>query len=250
MKAVTFNIRCDYRQDGKNNFSNRKALILKKMKEERPELIGFQEVLPHVADWLKDNLDGYYVIGCGRETDLRGEQVSIAYRRDRLNLIAMDTFWLSETPRVPGSRYREQSICPRTCTEAVFEEMETKRVFRVINTHLDHEGAGARRLALVQIMEHLEKKKDFGELPVLLMGDFNASPDSEELKVMEQYPQYRNITAGIGITFHNYGKASETIDYIYAKGFPGRASVRKWTEQEDGIYLSDHYPICAELEAF
>ena len=63
MQIVTFNIRCDYGQDGNNNFVNRKDLIEKKIKEEQPDILCFQEVLPHVAEWLKSNLTDYYVIG-------------------------------------------------------------------------------------------------------------------------------------------------------------------------------------------
>lgn len=87
MKVVTFNIRCDYGQDGLNEFANRKELILRKINQEKPDIIGFQEVLPHVAKWLKENLNEYYVIGCGRGANLRDEQMSIAYHRDRINLI-------------------------------------------------------------------------------------------------------------------------------------------------------------------
>ena len=57
MKVVTFNIRCDYGQDGLNEFANRKKLILRKINQEKPDIIGFQEVLPHVAKWLKENLN-------------------------------------------------------------------------------------------------------------------------------------------------------------------------------------------------
>ena len=66
MKIVTFNIRCDYGQDGDNNFCFRKPLILEKLQKERAHIICFQEVLPHVAAWLKEALSDYYVIGCGR----------------------------------------------------------------------------------------------------------------------------------------------------------------------------------------
>jgi len=67
MKLVTFNIRCDFGQDGENNFEYRKDLILKKIAQEKPDMICFQEVLPHIAKWLKENLTEYYVIGCGAE---------------------------------------------------------------------------------------------------------------------------------------------------------------------------------------
>ena len=72
MKFVTFNIRCDFGQDGANNFIYRRPLIL----ENQTGKAGyhrFQEVLPHVAAWLKENLTEYYIAGCGREKDLTGE---------------------------------------------------------------------------------------------------------------------------------------------------------------------------------
>ena len=56
MKIVTFNIRCDFGQDGANNFEFRKPLILKRIAEEQPDVIGFQEGLPHVQKWLRENL--------------------------------------------------------------------------------------------------------------------------------------------------------------------------------------------------
>ena len=95
MKLVTFNIRCDFDQDGENSFRFRKGLILKKLEAEKPDVICFQEVLPHVAVWLRENLKDYYVVGCGRSEELRDEQVSVAFRKDKLNLISMETFWLS-----------------------------------------------------------------------------------------------------------------------------------------------------------
>lgn len=246
MKVVTFNIRCDFGQDGDNNFCCRKPLILGKLRREAPDVICFQEVLPHVAVWLKEALWDYYVVGCGRSVELRDEQMAVAYRRDRLNLIAMETFWLSETPGVPGSRYPGQSVCPRTGTEAVFEELASGRVFRLVNTHLDHESAGARERGMAQILRKLEDPPYFPEVPVIITGDMNAEPDSPELAMLADGP-YQNVTAGIGDTYHGYGKEPPCgIDYILTKGFTCK-KVEKWTDQEDGVYLSDHYPISAVL---
>lgn len=250
MKIVTFNIRCDYGQDENNNFCYRKPLILKKLAQEQPDIICFQEVRPHVAVWLKETLSEYYVIGCGRSETLEDEQVSIAYRKDRMNLIQMDTYWLSETPLIPGSRYPGQSICPRICTEAMFEDLQTKLVFRVVNTHLDHEGAMARKLALSQIMHKTESETLFVDAPVILTGDMNAEPNREEMAVMKDYPAYINITEGIGITYHGFmrGEPPESIDYIFVKGKLACKYIEKWTDEKNGVYLSDHYPICAHLE--
>lgn len=248
MKIVTFNIRCDFGQDGANNFCFRKPLILEKLRREQPDVICFQEVLPHVAVWLKEELREYYVIGCGRSETLENEQVTIAYRKDSINLIQMETYWLSETPYVPASRYPDQSICPRVSTEALFEDYAAKKVFRVVNTHLDHEGKGAREQGLRQIMEKLEKASLFAQAPAIVTGDMNAEPDSPEMAVIQEYPDYKNMTEGIGITYHGYLRTESpcSIDYIFAQGF-ACTKVEKWEDRKDGVFLSDHYPVCAEL---
>ena len=41
MKFVTFNIRCDFGQDVANNFIYRRPLILEKIRQEKPDIIGF-----------------------------------------------------------------------------------------------------------------------------------------------------------------------------------------------------------------
>ena len=246
MKLVTYNIRYDCGQDGINNFSCRKSFILETIAREKPDVIGFQEVLPHVALWLKENLKDYYVVGCPRETELTGEQVCIAFRPDKFNLMKMDTFWLSPTPYVPGSRYPEQSICPRTCTEVVLQELSGGKIFRMLNTHLDHEGSLARMLGAGQILETMDAAHFFPEAPIILVGDMNAEPDSPEMQLIASRMQ--NLTEGIGITYHGYMGANQcSIDYIFIKGAITGTDVKKWEDTRDGLYLSDHFPISAEL---
>ena len=39
------------------------------------------------------------------------------------------------------------------------------------------------------------------------------------------------------------------IDYIFVRGGLNCQSVKKWDQyEENGVYISDHYPVCAELE--
>ncbi len=246
MKLVTYNIRYDCGHDGENNFCFRKPLILEKIRAEAPDILCFQEVLPHVALWLKENLREYYMVGCPRESDLTGEQACIAFRYGAFSLMKMDTFWLSPTPTVPGSRYSVQSPCPRVCTAVTLLEQATGKVFRVLDTHLDHEGAPARLLAARQILQYLEQEAFFPDIPAILVGDMNAEPDSQEIQLLSSV--LRNETQAIGHTFHGFGHAKKIqIDYIFTKGTITCTHAEKWTECQNGVYLSDHYPICAEL---
>ncbi len=249
MKIVTFNLRCDRSQDGDNCFVYRRPLILRAVEREKPDVICFQEVLPHMAAWLKDSLADYYAVGCGRGVKLDSEQMTVAFRKADYQLLEMRTFWLSETPSVPGSRYPGQSSCPRTFTAAVLMEEGTGRVFRVVNTHLDHVGKEARERGLKQILKWTEQTDMFRGIPLILAGDFNAGPDSEEMAALKAYPGLTDLTRSVGITFHGYyrGEMPEQIDYIVVSEPFRCLGVDKWTDEERGVYLSDHYPVCARL---
>ena len=249
MRFVTFNLRCDYQQDGANCFCYRQPMILRVIEREKPDVLCFQEVLPHMERWLKEHLSEYYLIGCGRGEDLDGEQGTIAFRKERYQLLAMSTFWLSETPTLPGSRYPDQSICPRTCTDAVLMDENSGFIFRVMNTHLDHEGEKARELGIRQILRQADTERFFSDAPLILAGDFNAAPDSMEMKPLLEHAGLTILTRDIGVTYHGYGCAEHPsqIDYIVLRGPLYCTGIRKWTDEENGVYLSDHYPVCAEI---
>lgn len=249
MKCVSFNIRCDYGQDGINNFVYRAPYILKKIQYEQPDFICFQEILPHVGDWLKENLSSYYILGCGRDCDLKDEQTAIAFKKKDYQLIRMETFWLSPTPYVPGTRYKDQSICPRTCTEVMVQHLKTGQIVRILNTHLDHEGSKARFLAVEQILNYIKNQKLFSEVPVILVGDFNALPSSQEIEAIKKDGLLTDLTAHLEGTYHEYGQleSPKKIDYVFATKNVEVRNYELWKGVQEGVYLSDHYPVCVEV---
>ena len=73
-------------------------------------------------------------------------------------------------------------------------------------------------------------------------------PDGGEMRAFDDFPGYVNAAADVGVTYHGYGQEPpERIDYIWLKGSVACTGVQKWTDERAGVYLSDHYPICAEL---
>lgn len=250
MKLVTFNIRCDYGQDGENNFMYRKPLILDKLKKEQADILCFQEVLPHVAIWLRDNLNDYTVVGCGREADLSGEQMTIAYNKSKYELLELKFFWLSPTPNIPGSRFYEQSDCPRMCTVGLFRDMIKNQTFRVYNTHLDHISSQAREQGLLVILNKLKEASNLMPLsPIILTGDFNDTPNSKLLHTINKYNYLVDITKDVQGSFHDFGKQVniDKIDYIFAENAFSCQEVKVWDDCVNGVYLSDHYPICVDI---
>ena len=60
----------------------------------------------------------------------------------------------------------------------------------------------------------------------------------------------RDLTAQLPLTFHNFYRGQEPcckIDYLFATPQWKSAGVCRWMDEENGVYLSDHYPICARL---
>ncbi len=247
MKVCTFNIRFDTTDDGINDFMGRSALIAKALSREDFDIIGFQEVLPHIHPWLNKHLDAYTVVGCGREGNRDGEGTPIAFKSDKFYLFSFDTFWLSPTPAVPGSRFlRDQSRCPRICSAAVLVDKETNALVRVYNTHLDHIGENARKKGMGVVLRRIAKDdKLYPDSRVILMGDFNAYPDSPFLENIEGLT---DVTAGIPVTFHAYNQKESfcKLDYIYTN--MKADNVRILDDEKDGVYLSDHYPVACILE--
>ena len=251
LKVMTFNIRIDAEEDGLNHADNRKQRILDVIKSEAPDIIGFQEVLDHRRDWLRAALAPEYVfLGGGRETNYRGECCPIAYRASKFELIGMETFWLSDTPDVAGSRYEhvKQSHLPRYAIAIRLKHHSVDEPILFVNTHLDHRYPTARRAAFEQLAGYLQSKKGIG----VLVGDFNAQPASDEVKYFVAHTSalgYRDTTDKIQTTFHGFGaeEAQVKIDYVFTN-----AEVVESHAVEDlpvkGVYCSDHYPISVTLE--
>lgn len=248
IRFVTFNIRCDYDQDGANSFRFRRDFVRRKIEREKPDVLCFQEVVPHVAVWLRETLREYSALGCGRSASFEDEQMTILFRPDRFELLAYETFWLSPSG-VPGSRFPGQSGCPRTAAEAILYDRTEKTLFRVINTHLDHESADARAKGLAQILERIAHPRLFPEAHVILAGDFNAEPDWPELAPLWANGRMTDAARDAGGTFHDYGRETppEKIDYVCLAPDLRGANASCWTDEENGLYLSDHYPVYVEI---
>lgn len=250
MKITTFNIRYDNKEDEKNSFSYRKNLIKQKILKISPDILCFQEVLPHVALWLENELKDYTIFSCGRDENLEDESLSIAIKKGMYNIVSINTRWLSNTPEIAGSRYENQSICPRIYTEILIKNIKTNNIFRIINMHLDHESQDARIKSSKQIISHIENITFFKNVYTILLGDFNATEDSEEVQTLTNYHKFIDFTKGLGGTFHNFSKDEniKKIDYIIGSKELVCTHKELWKDCINGVFLSDHYPVCIELD--
>lgn len=256
IKIVCFNVRLSIADDGVNSFIHRSGAILSKIKTEKPEIIGFQEVFAECADFLIDNLPEYHFIFNRRNEDLTGEGLLLAVKKSLFYVISADYFWLSETPRVPASRFEDQSDCPRITQCIVLQNKTDDKVIRVYNTHLDHIGDEARIEGIKCLLEHANLQNKLTPAPLFIMGDFNAFPDSKTISYCNSYKEIplTDLTDDIPVTFHNFGKRLPAegikIDYIYCNEeiSKNKISATVWDDETHGIYLSDHYPVAVKIK--
>lgn len=254
--VFSFNILTDCYGNEKSEYSfeKRSKLFNEHFLKYNPDLIGFQEAMPHQKKWLEDNLHDFQTVGCGRGKDYLDESCVIAYRKSRFDLITLDTFWLSPTPDVPGSRYlTDQSECPRICTSAMFLDKECGRLFRHYNTHLDHIGDEAKNKGMALILDRATSDYKKMPVPIIITGDFNSEPDSDVYKMTVGFKKcgepLKDVSPEHGDTYHDFypERKGKKIDFIFTNIACDRTRSIILHDNENSLYLSDHYPVGAHL---
>ena len=251
IRVMSANLRCFNPQDiGKKSWFYRADLILKNIEAEAPSIIGFQEATKWQYAYLCKSLPGYDSVITYRDNSPFSEGCPIFYDTERYALQDKGSFWLSETPDVMSKDW--DSKCYRVCSYVILEEKASGRQFVVFNTHLDHVSDEARINGIGVV---LDKIQQFGGLPSMIMGDFNAEEDSETYRsVTENFSdakyQTENAVGLHSATDQNWGESPDRnpIDYfmISKTGF----TVEKYAVVDttyDGVYPSDHFPILVDL---
>jgi len=247
IELMTFNIRYGTADDGDNVWKNRRDMVTSLIRAELPDVLGVQEALAFQVDELTEAMPGYGWVGVGRDDGERaGEFAPIFYNTDKLRLRQSGTFWLSDTPEVPGSKSYGNTI-PRICTWACFETLygERPRTFFVANAHLDHQSAESRLKSMQQIAAKLDK----AEYVWFVMGDFNCTPESEPIAALlgEGFLDSADEDSDVG-TFHGFTGEDDgrRIDMIL---IPDRCEATESEVMtiggEHGVWPSDHYPVRA-----
>lgn len=249
LRVMSCNVRCIAPTDlGKKSWFYRADLVVQGIQNEQPGVIGFQEVTKWQYDYLCDTLGVFDSVITYRDDAFNSEGCPIFYRSDIYTLIDKGSFWLSETPEVMSKDWG--SACYRICSYAILRDNATETEFVVFNTHLDHISDQAR-INGIQVV--LDKIKEFGDLPAVLMGDLNAEEDSETYKsATENFldAKYQTENTMTSATYQKWGKEldNDCIDYVMISktGFKVN-SYKVVTDTYNGVYSSDHFPLVASL---
>lgn len=252
---MTFNVRSDNILDVKNRWGNRAEIVYNLVQKYSCDVVGLQEVSNGMYRDIHENILDYHMVGMGRTRKLFTEKNTLLICK-RHRILEHETFWLSNTPKKQGSSIW-YSLFPRICTTAIIELEDGLRV-RVYNTHLDCLLPHAREYGLKKIGEFIERHHAKEKLPSVLMGDFNATPNS---KVIQKFSRgvysskkfiavqdidkdiYNKSTMGM---FKGMQKGMH-IDYIFVSEEFTINDVKIVRYNQNGKYPSDHYPVVADV---
>ena len=249
-----------------NGWSARRDVCLDVIRAQKPDIIGFQEVIRVQMADLERGLPTHAGFGFeGPEMDARmvGYQGiaknPVFYLRKRYDLVSAGGFWLSETPHIPGSLSWE-SARARHVNWVRLHDRATQQQFRILSTHLDHVSQRAREEQLKMILaEAAVYARGF---PQILAGDFNATAANPVLKLAQDAGWTNTQDAAPeprddGNTTHGFlgDQAPKTeaarkrgpIDFILTRGPVTTLAWRIIRDSRDGRYPSDHYFIAAKL---
>ncbi len=252
MTVMSANVRC-YSPDDlfKRSWFYRAHMLIENVNSVKPDIIGFQEVTFMHYDYLKAAMPDYSSEISYRDDFILSEGCPIFFRTDKYERIDSGSFWLSETPEVMSKDWGSAHY--RICTYVILKDTSTQESFVVFNTHLDHVSDDARINGIGVV---LDKIAEFGNLPAMLMGDFNAEPDEPTISATRaSFDDAHDIAAEAdeGATYHKWGEKldKERIDYIMIS--KGVSTVSEYRivdnyDKENGVYSSDHAAIYIKLK--
>ncbi|HET6646226.1 MAG TPA: endonuclease/exonuclease/phosphatase family protein [Pyrinomonadaceae bacterium] len=262
IRVMSFNIRYDEPRDKENAWPNRKELVASMIRFHQADLVGVQEALERQMRDLEKLLPDYGWVGVGRDDGKAGGEFSaIMYRKARFSRVESSTFWLSETPDVPGKGW--DADYPRIVTWLKIKDTTTGKLFFHFNTHFDHRGVQAREESAKLLLKRISTIA--GRLPVVVTGDFNFNESSIGYQILTGKILEKEIgsQSSLGdaryLSRHGHHGPTSTfnefkalipdmkIDYVLVKGNVRVLQHGALSDTWDGRFPSDHLPVLAEI---
>lgn len=248
--VMTFNIRYAGARDGANRWSQRRGLVIERIRAAAPDLLGLQECRDGgQAAYVRQRLPEYEFYGVPRGGDgpTALEMAPILWRRSAFRLRRRGVFWLSETPRAPGSTGWD-AMFPRTATWAELTHRPSGRSFLFLTTHLDLRPAaidGAARLLRRQVARVAARGA------AVVCGDFNADKTSAAYHMLaggRPLVDAGRLGGADGGTFHGFGGAAAApIDWILVSPSLAVSGASIDRTRHGDLFPSDHYPLVVTL---
>lgn len=253
LNLATYNVRLDKAEDGVNAWPHRKALVMELVRYHEFDVFGTQEALPGQVDELA-GMQEYAHVGVGRDDGKRaGEHAAIFFRRARFELLRNGDFWLSQTPDRPSMGW-DARCCKRIVSWAELRDRQSGIRFFFFSAHFDHEGVVARRESAKLLLAKV--REIAGDAPVVCAGDFNSTPDTEQIAIMRSGLQDAYLVSAtppygpVG-TFNGFkidAPLKNRIDYLFVSPQVKILKYAALTDSRYGLFPSDHLPVLVRAQ--
>lgn len=249
LKMISANIRFENEQDKEHNWPYRKFFLTDSINKFNPLILGSQEGRRGQIEEFGSMLNNLTLIDHHRQWIAERMYPSLYLDLTQMQLQNSCDIWLSETPHIPGSKSFD-SLFPRLATVALVKMNETQQEFAICNVHLDHIKEETR-IAQVNVLIP-ELKAYIGNRPLILLGDFNESPQHfiqdllcENFALIDYWKQKELAEETSHHNFQGENQASgHRIDWILVPELIKCDELFLFKESsENGIYPSDHYPL-------
>jgi endonuclease/exonuclease/phosphatase family metal-dependent hydrolase len=236
-----------------------------------PDVIGFQEALrtpqrDQVAELLEDR---DYQLAYAPATRFWREGSDYSHG-DFGNAIASRFPILeSEAIALPDAGDGEKRCALSATLEAPFGPLS----FSCTHLHWKFRHGEVRERQVQAVCEFVLRRRVRGGFPSILVGDFNAEPESAEIRYVTGLQSlggrsvafldaWGRVGSGSGITWSNqnpYARCNlepdRRIDYVFT-GFPMRNGLGQLlacrvvcNDEQDGVWPTDHFGVYAELRS-
>lgn len=274
VRVGSYNIRFMHGDRGTvNAWDLRREDVAQLIRKMELDAFGLQEVCPEQLAYLRGKLPEFEFVGEHREADRKsGEASPVAYRKSRFAVETSGTFWLSETPDVPGVK-GWGAACPRVCSYLVLRDRSNGKRLCFANAHTDHISAEAREKGMLLVIERMKR---FGAgSSIVFVGDHNcretAAPAravsallNDAMRITETPPRgaWRTFNGWkwretepsaaaamkMSVDERNSGKDMR-IDYIYVSAGIRVLDMETVDAVRPGtrLYPSDHFPLVATI---
>jgi endonuclease/exonuclease/phosphatase family metal-dependent hydrolase len=259
LRVMSFNLRVATAFDLWNTWELRKPMVVEHIRSFDPDILGTQEGLAGMEDYLVSKLTDYTFYGVGRNDGKRsGEMVGVFYKTSRFTKLDGGHFWLSTRPDKPGT-HGWGAWFPRMVTWVKLQPKDGAQPFFWFNTHFDAFASHARTESARFLLAKMNAIA--GTSPCVVTGDFNADAGSTPYQMLTTARNtygalladtFRTINPTASRdegTRHDFTgrKNGSRIDWILAS--PSFQAITSSIDRTRGVlgYPSDHFPMTATL---
>lgn len=239
----------------------RAGLMIKNYYRFMPDVLGLQEcdalAYKEVVEPLFEN---YTVAGTDIDSNINAARTPILFKKDKFDKIEDWSNFLT-------ARYTDS----KTYSVVILKEKVSGKIFAVLNVHFaiiigsypkeigtDSEVGNMWRISnakqIIEISDGITKK--YGNIPVILTGDFNSNSSSEPYKILTGVFDDSSVTAKehpkkYTSTYHKVGVMPDQnglpFDFIFVKKNTAFISSCSIIDDEDMINSTDHLAVVADI---